>query len=219
MLALFGVGGFFTYTFFFASTDESVISDSAQNALPPELSDEPDVFMEGATITQFTPAGLQKYTLFSERLRYFEQEQLTRLNLPKMTLFREQKPENEAAKTEITWVVTSKHGYIRQRSNNNSGAGVTKPQKSGQEVVFLKEKVTLSNRSSPRTELVLHTDTLYVYPHRQFAETDQPVMIDSTVGRTKAAGFSGDLKTGRLNLLSSPKQRVHTIVLPDQIKQ
>ena len=64
----------------------------------------------------------------------------------------------------------------------------------------------------------MRTPALYLYPDRQYAETDQDVIIDTDVGRTKAVGLQGDLQQGLLNLFSSADQRVHTIVLLGQFK-
>ena len=198
--------------------------------LPPELEGEPDVFMQQATITQFTSNGDPKYELYSEQLSHFEKEHLTRMTQPRMTLFAKKEPsasrEPSAENVDPPWIIQSRHGYIRQRPTENA---VTRdvsfnmaggsPVKNNQEIVFLREDVKLSREASQGTGMVLRTQTLYVYPHRQFAESDQPVMIDSSMGRTRAAGFTGDLKTGILKLISSKEQRVHTIVLPHQIKQ
>jgi len=205
--------------------------NKARKPLPPELEGEPDVFMENATITQFSSNGTPKYQLYSQQLRHFEQEHLTRMVEPKMTLYAKQETSTDAnnkmqGKPNPPWIIQSKHGYIRQRLISAAAAPKQTSEIAGssqltnhQEIVFLRENVKLSRAASSSTGMVLSTQTLYVYPHRQFAETDQPVTIDSRMGRTRAAGFTGDLKTGIFSLTSSKRQRVHTIVLPHQIKQ
>jgi lipopolysaccharide export system protein LptC len=57
-----------------------------------------------------------------------------------------------------------------------------------------------------------------LYPARQYAETDQDVMIDSHIGRTTATGLEGDLQLGMLRFFSSRSARVHTVLLPEQFK-
>ncbi|MBV1906764.1 MAG: LPS export ABC transporter periplasmic protein LptC [Pseudomonadales bacterium] len=221
------------------------------NPLPPELKDEPDVFMEHATITQYSQTGHPKYELYSKLLRHFEGQHLTRLSSPKMTIYPQDKDENTTQSTPnsdqslisqapgeakiFPWVIESIHGYLRLRpdlhkklsrkipTNLNAGGLSIHPSgnavpSSPQEVIFLRKNVKLYRRSAQGQDLQLRTSKLYVYPQQQYAETDQPVMIDSKVGRTKAAGFSSNLKTGLLNLHSSKKQRVHTIVLPRKNK-
>jgi hypothetical protein len=43
-------------------------------------------------------------------------------------------------------------------------------------------------------------------------------MIDTDVGRTKAAGLQGELQQGLFRLFSSERERVHTIVLRPQFR-
>lgn len=83
-------------------------------------------------------------------------------------------------------------------------------------MILLRDDVHLEQQEPNRIEIT--TPSLYVYPDRQFAETDQPVIIDTTSGRTRAVGMSGDLNTSLL-LSSSASERVHTIVMPGQFKR
>ncbi|NJN50755.1 MAG: LPS export ABC transporter periplasmic protein LptC [Gammaproteobacteria bacterium] len=173
-------------------------------ALPPELADEPDLYMEGATITQFNDDGSVRYRLASKEIRHFERDDTTRLREPVLTIHRAPEP---------PWWVSANHGYIRYRE----AAAKDNTQKN-EEVVFLRESVVLEQRLEAR-HIRLTTESLYVYPERQFAETDQAVMIDTNAGRTRAVGLAGDLNAGLLKLSSGGDQRVHTIVLPDQFKR
>ena len=66
--------------------------------------------------------------------------------------------------------------------------------------------------------MTIRSPAFYIYPERQYAETDEDVMIDTEVGRTSAHGMEGDLARGLLKLFSNTDARVHTIVLPDQFK-
>ena len=170
------------------------------SGLPPELADEPDLYMEQAVITQFRSDGVLKYRLAASEIRYFENQGLTRMTEPDLNLHNDTQP---------SWNLKSKHGYVRQR---DTAAGVA------EEVVFLREDVELSQQFKDGRHLDLRSATLYLYPDRQYAETDQDVMIDTDVGRTVAAGLKGDLENGLLNLVSNQTQNVHTIVLPEQFK-
>ena len=64
----------------------------------------------------------------------------------------------------------------------------------------------------------LRTPNITIYPDREYAETDQNVMITTHAGRTKAVGLQGSLDKGLLKMFSSDEQRVHTIILPHQFK-
>lgn len=176
-------------------------TDSAEIAtLPPELADEPDLYMEDATITQYQKDGSLKYQLISAEIRHFEADHLTRLKAPFLKLHNPGKP---------PWNVSSAHGYIRKRAL---------PSGATEEVVFLRENVLLEQRYEAGQHVKLTCSSMYLYPDRQYAETDQDVMIDTEVGRTQAIGMQGDLQRGLLNLFSKSDQRVHTIVLPEQFR-
>ena len=169
-------------------------------ALPDELADEPDLYIEDAVITQYEPTGRMKYRLVSVRIRHFERHNLTRLSAPRLTIYDATQP---------PWKIESDHGYIR-RVANATGAP--------EEVVFLRQDVALEQRYDDGRRLRLECPSLYIYPDRQFAETEQTVMIETDGGRTTGVGLQGDLQRGLLKLSSSAQQRVHTILLPGQFK-
>lgn len=177
----------------FSPTDEPL-------TLPDELADEPDLYIEDALITQYLSTGAMKYQLESKQIRHFDNTNLTRLAEPILTLHHESQP---------PWKITAEHGYVRERPN----AGGT-----AEEVVYLRRDVTLEQVYEDGRRLRLESPYLYIFPDRQYAETEQAVMIDTDVGRTTGVGFRGDLQRGLLKLSSSEGQRVHTIVLPGQFK-
>lgn len=179
----------------------ALLSDSPQaiRELPEALRGEPDLYMRDALITQFEASGEMKYQLASRQIRHFDAEQLTRLNEPDLSLYNPTQP---------PWLVSSDHGYIRQAASAQTA----------EEVVFLRENVELRQVYDDGRRIRLRSPALYLYPDRQYAETDQDVIIDTDVGRTKAVGLEGDLQRGLLYLFSSNRQRVHTIVLPGQFK-
>jgi len=168
--------------------------------LPPELADEPDLYMKDAVITQYQPSGGMKYELHSTRIRHFERDNLTRLLQPILTLHNTTAP---------PWKITAEHGYIKHAAAAGSA---------GEEVVFLRNSVALEQRYSDGRRVRVESPSLYIYPDREYAETEQAVMIDTDVGRTTAVGLRGDLQRGLLELSTSAQQRVHTIVLPGQFK-
>lgn len=168
--------------------------------LPEELAGEPDLYMEDVIITQYRPNGRMKYQLASHQIRHFERDNLTRLAAPRLTLHNETQP---------PWKIESDHGYIRHRTNP---AGVS------EEVVFLRRNVKLEQRYDDGRRLRLECPSLYIFPDRQYAETQQNVIVDSDISRTTGVGFQGDLQHGVLKLFSSARQRVHTIFLPEQFK-
>ncbi len=165
----------------------------------PAAAGEPDLYMEKATITQYGDDGAVRYRLVSAEVRHYEEDRITRLITPTMTLFRAPQP---------PWFARSDQGYVR---DTDDADGKT------DEIIFLRDDVHLIQREPNRIEITC--SSLHVYPSRQFAETDQPVIIDTNSGRTFAVGMSGDLNASLLKLSSSTSERVHTIVMPGQFKR
>jgi len=164
----------------------------------PVAAGEPDLLMEQATITQYGQDGSVSYRLLSSEVRHYAAEQITHLTAPNLTLNRAPQP---------PWFARSDEGLVHDTSTPGDNAT---------EVILLREDVHLEQREPNKIEVT--SPSLFVYPDRQFAETDQPVMIDTTAGRSYAVGLSGDLNTGLFKLSSIESQRVHTIVLPGQFK-
>ena len=161
---------------------------------------EPDVYGQNVSFNQLHADGSLHYRLRAKVIRQFNSEELTRMTSPELKLLNQQQP---------PWDIASNLGYIRKRLAPNG---------STEEVVFLREDVELIQTRSDQGVITISSDSFYIYPDRQYAETDQDVMIDTAVGRTKAAGLNADLVTGLLKLSSNSNQRVHTIVLPEQFK-
>ncbi|MEZ5558771.1 MAG: LPS export ABC transporter periplasmic protein LptC [Pseudomonadales bacterium] len=165
----------------------------------PEPDDQPDLYMENAVIRQFRDDGSLTYRLSAAEIRHYERDQLTRLTEPRLTLLSPDRP---------PWEVQASSGYLRRQTIEGAE----------QEVVFLRENVVLEQRTVGGELVRLTTASLYLYPDREYAETEHDVIIDADVGRTLAVGLEGDLQRGLLKLLSVPDRPVHTILLPDQFK-
>jgi lipopolysaccharide export system protein LptC len=161
---------------------------------------EPDVYGQNVSFNQLHADGTLHYRLRATSIRQFNSEELTRMTSPELKLLNPQEP---------PWDIASKLGYIRTRLSPNGDA---------EEVVFLREEVELIQTRADQGVVTLSSESFYIYPDRQYAETDQDVIIDTAVGRTKAAGLKADLETGVIRLSSNSNQRVHTIVLPEQFK-
>lgn len=168
--------------------------------LPDQLIGEPDLYLETARISQYSESGRLSYRLLASRIRHFELDAITRLTLPDLTLY---------GSSALPWRSTAGQGFIRQEIG---------PAGRPEELVFLRHDVELQQRDDVGRFLRLRTAHLYVYPDRQYAQTDQSVTIDTDVGRTKAAAMTADLAAGRISLSADAAQRVQTIVLKDQFK-
>lgn len=163
--------------------------------------DEPDLYGKQITFNQLRQDGTLHYSLKADTIRQYIDSEMTQMTQPVLHLLNPERP---------PWDVRSAHGYISKQPN---------PEGAPEDVVYLRDQVELIHQH-PRNGVVrVSSATLYIYPERQYAQTDQNVMIDTEVGRTKAAGMAADMGSGLLKLSSSPTQRVHTIVLPEQFKK
>ncbi len=165
-------------------------------ALPPELVDEPDLYMEEAKITQFKDDGSIQYRLSAKEIRHFEDEQFTRLLAPNLELHTESGP---------PWQVRSALGEI------HGSAGTA-----GGERVLLRDTVVAHQQGDGGDYISIHCEALNLYPERKYAETPGNVMIDTNVGRTLARGMQANLTTGSMRLSSESDSLVHTIVRREQ---
>jgi lipopolysaccharide export system protein LptC len=156
----------------------------------------PDIYMEGAVLRQFGADGLLQYELTTATLRFFEHNDTAHLEAPLLILY-------DSARR--AWQVRALEGVLH--SPTVSGAGADR--------VRLLNDVLLEPVER-REQIRLSTSMLTLYPDRQYAETDQAVIIDGDVGRTAAAGLEGDLQGGLLKLFSSPERPVQTVLLPGQ---
>ena len=182
-------------TFYFAPWRAGVLP----GALPPELADEPDLLMQGASITQFQDGGAVQYRLTAREIRHFEDERFTRLLGPDLELHNGPEP---------PWRVTSERGEIR----GTAGAP-------GGEQVLLRDAVVVHQAGSGTAFMTIRCDALDLYPERKYAETGGDVMIESDVGRTVARGMRADLARGSMNLSSGEDAAVHTIVPREQFRE
>lgn len=166
----------------------------------PGLSDEPDLVIESAVIRQYRDSGDLRYLLRSPLIEHYQDQALTLLEEPDLELHDQPEP---------PWRVTARRGVIRNASESRQG---------GDEEVELEEDVQMQQTFDDGRRYVLSTPSITLYPQREYAETDQNVMITTHAGRTKAVGLEGSLGEGLLKMYSNDEQRVHTIILPDQFK-
>ena len=156
---------------------------------------DPDLYMLGATISQYDGDGELQHTLGATRLTHFPLTDLTTLKSPVIELG----PEENAA----NWDISAKEGRILSASVYR------------EEIIELWEQVLLEQSANDDRFILIQTSSLTVYPEREYAETDDKVYIDNESGRTTAAGMKAFLDTGRFQFFSSDQERVNTIFLPN----
>lgn len=175
-----------TINWFITESDETV-DFTPRNA--------PDLYMLNATISQFDSEGELQHRIAANRFTHFPLTDLTTMKFPALVLGR--------AKGSEPWEITSSEGRILPSSDYR------------EEIVELWNNVLASQKIDGSSFVNMQTNSLTVYPERDYVETDEPVFIDNQSGRTTAAGMKAFLDTGKFLFYSTPKHRVTTIFLPN----
>ena len=181
------------------STDENQTDSNA--ASPADADSEPDIYGKNVQFNQLNPDGSLHYRLRAREIEQYAQGQTTEMIEPNLHLLSTQQP---------PWDIDAQEGNIRV-TRTDDGAR--------EERVELDINVEMVQSHPEKGVVTLKSQAFVLFPDRQYAETDQNVIIDTEVGRTVAAGLSADLNSGVLQLSSSDTQRVHTIILPEQFKR
>ena len=149
--------------------------------------------MLNATINQFDGEGELQHRIAANRFTHFPLTDLTTMKFPALALgrTRDSKP----------WEITSSEGRILPSSDYR------------EEIVELWNNVLAAKPGSGSDFVNIQTNSLTVYPERDYAETDEAVFIDNQSGRTTAAGMKAFLDTGKFMFYSTPTHRVTTIFL------
>ncbi len=160
--------------------------------------EQPDVYMEGAVLSQFDDNGALRYRLTANRIAHYPERGLTRVQQPSLSLVRTGAP---------TWTASAQHGELTTppAGPDSNANGQTS------ETVALQQSVELLQRNGTRF-VRMRTEQLTVQPMARTARTDVAVMIDTEMAQTRAAGMRADLDTGHIRLTSGSGLRVTTVV-------
>ncbi len=162
-----------------------------QNEQPEDSSprNDPDFYMLNASIRQFGGNGQLRHTLKAGRFTHFPLTDLTAMQMPGMTI---------TVAGSAPWKITAREGRIINES------------KYREEAVELWDTVIAEKPGRNNKFISIRTDSLTVYPEREYAETNEKVRIDSETGSTTAAGMKAFLDRGNYLLHSTDKDRVRT---------
>jgi len=178
----------------FALTINWVMMESDESA---ELTpgNDPDFYMLDATISQFDGKGELQHRIAANRFTHFPLTDLTTMKSPALELGR--------TGDSVPWEITSSEGRILPSTEYR------------EEIVELWSNVLAAKSGSGGDFINIQTNSLTIYPERDYAETDETVFIDNQSGRTTAAGMKAFLDTGRFMFFSTPTRKVTTIFLPN----
>lgn len=185
---------------YFQGSDTSSPADLTNT----DAATEADLFATNVAFDQLNPDGSLNYRLVASAITQFptmdDQPERTLLTQPQFHLSNNPEP---------PWDISSQQGQL-----------TADPQDASEEILYLTEDVTMQQEHPVNGTLTIRSQSFSIFPKREYAETDDDVIIDTEVGRTEAAGMQANLATGLLTLTSSNAQkRVHTVILPEQFKQ
>lgn len=139
---------------------------------------QPDFFMDNPRIRQLNEQGQVVYDLTGERATHQVGEDVTELDEPRLSYYREgdQSP----------WQLRARHGEVTANG----------------EQVELSQNVMIEQTLGAGVTRCLSTPELSIFPKRDYAETDRSVRIEAG-GVTTATGMKAYFNDGRIELLSN----------------
>lgn len=169
---------------------------------------DPDLYMVKPDITKFNETGERKHKIRADRLTHYPLTDITTLHIPLLTLYGSQTDATVSAAGasetgRAPWDIEAKNGRLLPKAQIRD------------EIVELWDNVVATKLNPTGKFVNIQTQALTVYPDRDYAETDKKVYIDNNTGRTIAGGMKAYFEKNRYILLSSSKQRVQTIFLPE----
>ena len=165
-------------------------------SLPPELADEPDLYLEQGVVTQFRDDGGLHYRLRADSIRRYERLGLAGLEAPVLEY---------NGPNGTLWRMASETGEVRT---------VSDPVGKDEERVELIGDVNVTREGGGTGRI--RTESLVIFPGRQQARTDQTAMIETDTMTVQAGGFEADLASGRLSFSSSTEAQVNIVAQPDR---
>ncbi len=176
-----------------------LMDESNQDNLPDAaMQNDPDFYMLNATVTQYDEDGKLQHKIKADRFTHFPLTDMTALKQPFIQLF--------SQSDGIPWDIGAKNGRLLSSSDYR------------EEVIELWGDVLATRENDNNRFITIQTMSLTVYPKKEYAETDQKVIINNNSGRTTAAGMKTFFETGKTIFYSTPTERVQTIFQPVYVK-
>ena len=167
----------------------------------------PETYLINAKITQYNEQGNVSNTLTADHMRYFEKinirlfedyikhtlntppsnVNIVLLDNPVITFYGN---ENEL---EAPWIASSINGHSQNNGNE----------------VTLNGNVVLTQKINQQQFTTIESESLFIKPNEQYAETNQAVTIKDQSGVTTSKGFKISLERGTLEFLSHVRSQYH----------
>ncbi len=139
---------------------------------------DPDFIAEDFNVTKMDPAGKPEYVLFAESMLHYPDDDSTDIVAPRLV-----QNNDDSAPIDIR----ADRGVISSR---------------GEEAKLFGNVVVVREASKGQSEMRLQTEYLQVFPDRDFARTDKPVLITQDNSRLSGVGMEFNNKTRQFALLS-----------------
>jgi lipopolysaccharide export system protein LptC len=139
---------------------------------------DPDFIADDFGITKMNGAGKPEYTVSAERMLHYPDDDSTAVEMPRMVQRRDQAP---------AIVIRADRGRIS---------------KGGEETNFYGNVVVIREAGKDEKELRVQTEYLQVFPERDIARTDRPVIITEGGSRLTGVGMEVNNKTRQFQLQS-----------------
>ncbi|MFA6921439.1 MAG: LPS export ABC transporter periplasmic protein LptC [Gallionella sp.] len=142
------------------------------------LRHDPDGIMDNFSATTMSGQGVPRMLLSAKQMRHFPDDDSTELELPLITMLSPERP---------TVFMNGLRGNISSRGDE----------------VILRDKVrVLREAAGTQSAMTLHTEYLRVLPNKEWADSDQAVVMNEQNTIVHAVGMEMDNKTHILKLLS-----------------
>jgi len=145
--------------------------------LPEELTHDPDYYLKDFVSTSMGKDGRPERRLSGESMVHYPDDDSATLERPRLVLFTERGR---------AWDIVSESGKV------NAG---------GESIDLHGEVRIKGGLDATGNEVEIATSEVVVWPDRQQAETEHPVLITYSSGVVEAVGMRADFKVRRLELL------------------
>lgn len=139
-----------------------------------------DYFMRGVQVDEYGDDGRLKRQMSASELKHLPQLAEHRFSDPHLKIYREGRPPLQ---------ITALRGTLDD----------------AQQELELEGKVRVHDNPDTGRGSQLDTSRMTLYPQRDFAQTDAPVVLTTAYDRVTATGMTADLAAGRMELLSDVK--------------
>lgn len=174
-----------------------IIEEGEQTSEPAAMAkNDPDLYMVNPRITQFSSGGSPQHEINAERMTHFPLTDVTTLKVPNLVLYSE-------AGSAPPWDIVALNGRLLPQSPLR------------EEVVELWDRVFANREREDGNFINIQTESLTVYPGKDYVETREKVSINNVNSTTTAGGgMNANLEAGEFEFFSSANERVRTVLTP-----